>query len=144
MGRVERNGVAGGSATRSATPRHHSLARRELAVAGREAAAQARELALEARERELDVREQRLRGLEGPGRSDAGTSPPHLGVLTPRQLEILGLIAEGKSNQAIASQLFVSINTLKSLIRTIYAKTGSASRTQAVRWYRDGPEIPAC
>jgi len=54
--------------------------------------------------------------------------------LTPREAEILGLIAQGLSNQEIASRVFLSINSVKTYIRTAYRKIGAHSRAEAVGW----------
>ena len=55
-----------------------------------------------------------------------------LGV-TARELEILTLIARGLSNREIATQLFVSENTVKTHCSRTFDKLGAARRTQAVR-----------
>lgn len=52
--------------------------------------------------------------------------------LTPREIEILTLTADGLTNAEIAKQLYVSEETIKSHVRHCLAKTGSRSRTQAV------------
>lgn len=64
-------------------------------------------------------------GADHPGR-DAG--------LSPREAEVLALIAKGLSNQEIASVAFLSINTVKTHIRHTYAKIGVTRRPQAVVW----------
>jgi LuxR family maltose regulon positive regulatory protein len=51
--------------------------------------------------------------------------------LTARELEVLGLIAEGRSNREIAAELYVSVNTVKVHCSNIYGKLGVKSRTQA-------------
>lgn len=51
--------------------------------------------------------------------------------LTERELETLRLVAEGLSNQQIANQLGVSINTVKVHLRSVFGKIGVASRTEA-------------
>lgn len=56
----------------------------------------------------------------------------HLG-LTPRELEVLGLIAEGLSTREIASRLFVSENTVKTHAGRVLDKLGASRRTQAVQ-----------
>ena len=52
--------------------------------------------------------------------------------LSGRELEVLQLIAEGLSNQQIASRLYLSLNTVKVHSRNIYDKLGVHNRTQAV------------
>ena len=54
--------------------------------------------------------------------------------LTPREAEVLVLIAEGKSNLEIASQLYVSEATVKTHVNRIFMKTGSRDRAQAVAY----------
>jgi DNA-binding NarL/FixJ family response regulator len=64
-------------------------------------------------------------GLDWPGRSEG---------LTDRESEILALITQGKSNAEVATLTYLSPNTVKSYIRTIYRKIDVTSRTQAVLW----------
>jgi len=52
--------------------------------------------------------------------------------LSERELEILELMAEGLTNQEIASRLFLALNTVKTHSRNIYGKLNVRSRTQAV------------
>jgi DNA-binding NarL/FixJ family response regulator len=54
--------------------------------------------------------------------------------LSPRELEVLGLIVQGLTNDELAGELFLSINTVKSVIRSVYRKIGVTSRSQAVAW----------
>ncbi|MFC5495035.1 response regulator transcription factor [Nocardioides caricicola] len=54
--------------------------------------------------------------------------------LTPREMRILELIAQGLSNDQIAAQEFISINTVKSSIRVAYRKIDVHTRPQAVAW----------
>ena len=54
--------------------------------------------------------------------------------LTPREAEVLKLIAGGLSNAEIAAALFVSDATVKTHINRIFYKTGSRDRAQAVRY----------
>jgi DNA-binding NarL/FixJ family response regulator len=68
-------------------------------------------------------------------RSTPGLDWPGRGVgLTDRESEILALITQGRSNADVASLTFLSPNTVKSYIRSIYRKIGVSSRTQAVLW----------
>jgi DNA-binding CsgD family transcriptional regulator len=53
--------------------------------------------------------------------------------LTKRELEILGLIADGLSNREISEKLFVSENTVKTHSSRVFEKLGARRRTQAVQ-----------
>jgi DNA-binding CsgD family transcriptional regulator len=53
--------------------------------------------------------------------------------ITPRELEILNLIAQGLSNREIADRLFVSENTVKTHCSRAFDKLGARRRTQAVQ-----------
>ncbi len=64
-------------------------------------------------------------GLDWPGRGEG---------LSDRESEILALITRGKSNAQVAALTYLSPNTVKSYIRTIYRKIEVGSRTQAVLW----------
>jgi DNA-binding NarL/FixJ family response regulator len=64
-------------------------------------------------------------GLDWPGRSEG---------LTQRESEILALITQGKSNAEVAATVFLSMNSVKTYIRSTYRKLGVTSRTQAVLW----------
>jgi len=52
--------------------------------------------------------------------------------LSEREVEVLGLVAEGLSNREIAHRLYLSVNTVKVHTSNIYGKLGVHSRTQAV------------
>ena len=58
-------------------------------------------------------------------------------VLSERELEVLALIAAGKSNRRIASELFVSVGTVKTHLNNLYRKLDAHSRTQAVNRARE-------
>ncbi|HEY0950219.1 response regulator transcription factor [Nocardioides sp.] len=61
--------------------------------------------------------------------------------LTPREQQVLALIVAGRSNDELAADLYLSINTVKSMIRSVYRKIGVTSRAQAVAW-GGGPRLP--
>ncbi|KAA6464913.1 response regulator transcription factor [Acidobacteria bacterium AB60] len=93
-----------------------------------------------ARRREVIVREARV-PVEMPAPVAAGVAPvpsgndrkrEELGI-TPREMEILGLVARGLSNREIAGTLFVSENTVKTHCSRAFEKLGAKRRTQAVQ-----------
>ncbi|WP_246142580.1 helix-turn-helix transcriptional regulator [Nocardioides rubriscoriae] len=57
----------------------------------------------------------------------------HVG-LTPREVDVLSQITQGLSNQEIAEQSYLSINSVKTYIRSAYRRIGVTSRAQAVVW----------
>jgi DNA-binding NarL/FixJ family response regulator len=74
---------------------------------------------------EVDKRARNTPGQDWPGRGDG---------LSEREAEILALITQGMSNADVARLTYLSPNTVKSYIRTIYRKLGVGSRTKAVLW----------
>ncbi|WP_169789710.1 ATP-binding protein [Actinoplanes subtropicus] len=66
--------------------------------------------------------------------------------LTAREVEVLHLVAEGRSNRQIAAELFISSNTAGVHVSRILAKLGAATRTEAARRFLDargtGPHLP--
>jgi ATP/maltotriose-dependent transcriptional regulator MalT len=62
--------------------------------------------------------------------------------LTPRELEILTLIAHGLSNREIAEKLFVSENTVKTHSANLFSKLNARRRTQAVQIAKEAGVIP--
>jgi DNA-binding NarL/FixJ family response regulator len=80
------------------------------------------------------------RAHDAPGPADV----PAGEELTPREAEVLRLIADGRSNREIARALFVSEATVKTHVNRIFAKTGSRDRAQAIRYaYTHGYAEPA-
>ena len=76
--------------------------------------------------------------VRAPAAVPAGPAPGD-DDLTPREAEVLRLIAAGKSNREIARALFVSEATVKTHVNRIFAKTGSRDRGQAVHYaYQHG------
>jgi DNA-binding NarL/FixJ family response regulator len=72
----------------------------------------------------------------------AGSAPDD--ELTPREAEVLRLIASGQSNREIARTLFVSEATVKTHVNRIFAKTASRDRAQAIRYaYTHGYADPS-
>jgi DNA-binding NarL/FixJ family response regulator len=69
-------------------------------------------------------------GAGGPGPSD-GPLPDDL---TPREAEVLRLIAAGRSNGEIAAELFVSAATVKTHVNHVFSKIGARDRAQAVHY----------
>jgi DNA-binding NarL/FixJ family response regulator len=67
-------------------------------------------------------------------RPDPGDRPGDPVGLTPREVEVLALITQGMTNLEIAERLYLSINSVKTYIRSAYAKIGAGSRTRAVAW----------
>jgi len=62
--------------------------------------------------------------------------------ITPRELEILGLVAQGLSNREIAGRLFVSENTVKTHCSRAFDKLGARRRTQAVQMGKEMGLLP--
>jgi LuxR family maltose regulon positive regulatory protein len=58
-------------------------------------------------------------------------------ALTARELEVLGMLAAGRSNQAIASELVVTLDTVKKHVSHVMDKLGAANRTEAVARARE-------
>lgn len=54
--------------------------------------------------------------------------------LSPCESEVVALITQGLSNQDITERAYLSINTVKTYIRSAYLKMGVTTRSQAVRW----------
>ena len=73
----------------------------------------------------------------------ASAAPPGLAEpLTDRELEVLQLLAAGKSNQRIAHDLVVALDTVKTHVTHILGKLGAANRTEAAARARQLGLIP--
>ena len=82
-----------------------------------------------------------LTGDDGRAAEPAGSGLPD--DLTPREAEVLALIAGGLTNAEIAERLFVSPTTVKSHINHLFTKAGLRDRAQAVNYaYRTGIALP--
>ncbi|MBF0372999.1 MAG: response regulator transcription factor, partial [Alphaproteobacteria bacterium] len=66
-------------------------------------------------------------------------SDPFAG-LTPRERELLSALAGGLTNQQMAGQLDISLNTVKFHLKNLYDKLGVSNRAQAVAFYLKGRE----
>jgi DNA-binding NarL/FixJ family response regulator len=77
--------------------------------------------------------------LEAAASSPAPPAPPVElpDSLTSREGDVLMLIAQGLSNSEIAAALFLSANTVKTHVNRVFAKTGSKTRAQAIRYAHD-------
>ncbi len=69
-----------------------------------------------------------------PDKSNNETDKGLLSSLTARELAILQLIAEGKSNKEIAATNYVEVSTIKTHINNIYGKLGLQNRREAVNY----------
>lgn len=69
-----------------------------------------------------------------PAGGDSGSTvvpPPHPGDLSPREVEVLRLLAAGYSNKEIAASLVLSVRTVEHHVAHIYAKIGARGRVEA-------------
>ncbi len=73
----------------------------------------------------------------GSPRAGLGRVASHPLGLRPRELEIMGLIAEGLSNRQIAARLVITEKTVKNHICSIYQRFGVSERSQAVSRWRE-------
>ena len=78
----------------------------------------------------------------GAGRDGVAAVPGLVEQLTSRELEVLEMLAAGRSNQAIASQLVVTLDTVKKHVSHVLGKLGAANRTEAVSRARELSLIP--
>ena len=81
----------------------------------------------------------RLRSAFGaePTAPHTAAVPGLIDPLTNRELEVLQMLAAGKSNQAIASQLVITLDTVKKHVSHLLGKLGAANRTEAVSRARE-------
>jgi LuxR family transcriptional regulator, maltose regulon positive regulatory protein len=76
------------------------------------------------------------------GRGSVAAVPGLVEQLTSRELEVLQMLAAGKSNQAIASRLVVTLDTVKKHVSHVLGKLGATNRTEAVARARELSLIP--
>ena len=89
-----------------------------------EALAIARQLGMRPLEARLERLTMRLTPLPQSGRHGYPAS------LTPREVEVLRLVAAGRMNRQIAEELFISYNTVTVHVKNILGKTGAANRAE--------------
>jgi len=65
-------------------------------------------------------------------RTGATAVPGLVDPLSARELEVLRLVAEGRPNRAIATELFIGVDTVKRHVTHLFAKLGATNRTEAV------------
>jgi LuxR family transcriptional regulator, maltose regulon positive regulatory protein len=82
------------------------------------------------------------RSAPAPGQGAAAAVSVLAEQLTGRELEVLKMLAAGRSNQAIAAGLLVSLDTVKKHVSHLLAKLGAATRTEAVARARELSLIP--
>jgi DNA-binding CsgD family transcriptional regulator len=71
--------------------------------------------------------------LRATGETARKRDPSTLDQLTPQELQIAGLVAEGLTNRDIAAQLYLSPRTIDYHLRKVFTKLGIGSRTELVR-----------
>ncbi|MBL0885463.1 response regulator transcription factor [Myceligenerans indicum] len=79
-------------------------------------------------------------GTPAMGRDAApGPDPAVRGLLSPREAEVMDLVADGLSNGEVAARLFLSEKTVKNHVNSLFAKLAVTTRSQAiVLWLRQG------
>jgi DNA-binding NarL/FixJ family response regulator len=80
-------------------------------------------------ERALRLREDHLQAAQQA--AAPRTRPVYPGGLSPREVEVVRLVAAGKSNQQIADALVISVNTVIRHTSSIFRETGAANRVEA-------------
>jgi DNA-binding NarL/FixJ family response regulator len=86
------------------------------------------------RELGMHTLQERATALMEQARSQANSIRTYPGGLTPREVEVLRLIAAGKSNRDIADTIFISLNTVANHVRNILAKLEVTNRTEAAAY----------
>jgi DNA-binding CsgD family transcriptional regulator len=83
-----------------------------------------------------------LRELGSTSAADRSRSSRRDEPLTPREEEILALVAQGRSNAEVGRQLFISAKTVSVHVSNILAKLGASGRTEAVALARSRGLLP--
>jgi DNA-binding NarL/FixJ family response regulator len=80
-----------------------------------------------------------LKGLTLTGAAKAPNVPGDAARdrLSTREIEVLRLLAAGRSNQQIADELVISLNTVRRHVSNVFDKTGAANRAQATAYAKD-------
>jgi DNA-binding NarL/FixJ family response regulator len=78
-----------------------------------------------------------VHGLASANAQAAQTTGTDRAALSSREIDVLRLLAAGKSNAQIADELVISVNTVIRHVSNIFAKTGAANRAQAAVYARD-------
>lgn len=72
-----------------------------------------------------------------PGETGGPAAPAYPDGLTEREVEVLRLVARGRSNREIAEELFITANTVANHMKNILSKTSTANRTEAASYAND-------
>jgi LuxR family maltose regulon positive regulatory protein len=80
---------------------------------------------------------ERQSGAHGPSHAITPSVQPLIEPLSPRELEVLHLVAEGLSNREIGERLFIALDTVKGHNRSIFGKLQVHRRTEAVARARE-------
>jgi LuxR family transcriptional regulator, maltose regulon positive regulatory protein len=88
------------------------------------------------RGRLLDYTDQLIKAFPQRSTLPAAKPPPPI-LLTERELDVLGLIAEGLKYEEIAGRLFISLNTVRTYVKGIYGKLEVNNRTRAIALARE-------
>ena len=63
-----------------------------------------------------------------------------MAALSPREREVVALVAAGRTNPAIAEELFLSVKTVETHLRNVFVKLGVASRAEVAAAFARGAE----
>jgi DNA-binding CsgD family transcriptional regulator/tetratricopeptide (TPR) repeat protein len=86
--------------------------------------------------RELGMRSltRQVEELQECGTTPLQKAPAYPSGLTPREVEVIQLVATGKTDREVAEELYISVGTASTHVRNILNKTGSANRTEAAAY----------